>query len=421
MKLTINEKLFSPGMSGSVDILDSNGFLESFSMIGEEQFYIEFNGVNGYTYERYFNVYNISNINVTKGDKVSKTYTIYFMSNVLEKNIGNKYSMSSLSFSTETIVKDIFNSKLNSHIECEESNISVSIATPYWKPFKIINYLSSLSHNADGYGDYILFENRNGWYWKTIRSLISSDILHNLIQETMVSQKDSIDGSLTIRNISCSQLFDTVDGATEGVYAASATIYSIINKNVEHLAIVKDTESNDNAPRLNEFQPNYSRGKKYDHPGLDDVTAGSKMPGENDYYKNLNAPLGSHVIKSNEPNTPKYTHEHDITLLARQLDATINQMAVSAEVDGNSNLTVGECAYIVVPSVSKSENGLDNTFTGKYLITQVNHVLTPDIYKTMLTLIKDSYVEEFVERDNKQSKPKIRRSSSSAVSSSSRG
>jgi hypothetical protein len=419
--LTIDENLFSPGLNGSINIVDSNGFLESFPLIGEEQIYVKFISKNGYTYDQYFNVYNISNIKYNDGDKTNKTYTIHFISNVVEKNIGNKYSISSLEFNTETIVTDIFNNKLQTSIECEPSNTSLSISTPYWKPFKIINYLSALSNDVNGYGDYILYENRNGWHWKTIRSLIAADITYSFIQETNVAVNNSSNNDVTIRNISCSQLYDTIDGANEGLYAASSTIYSIVNKSIENFALVIDSEKNDSAVRLNEFSRHYSRGRKYNHPWLEDIIDGEKLLGQNEFYSNLNSPIGSHIIKSNEPNSSRYTNEHDITLLARQFDASINQMEVSIEIDGNSNITVGECINLIIPSFNKVENNLDRIFSGKYLIVQVKHILTNDVYVTHLVVIKDSYIEELVKREESV-KPKLKRkSSSNAIIASNRG
>jgi hypothetical protein len=72
-----------------------------------------------------------------------------------------------------------------------------------------------------------------------------------------------------------------------------------------------------------------------------------------------------------------------------------NSFSVSIGTFGNSSLKVGDVIKASVPSHSKESltpGGHDN-ISGKFLIAEIKHILTPKIYNARMKIIKDAFEE----------------------------
>jgi len=393
----ISENLFTPGIRGNIVIHDKNGFMALLPFIGEEQLVLSYMNASGTVTAFTGNIISIENVVIDEDVPSTRKYNVFFTSMTAEKNINTKSSISNTTDTSDIIVTNLFATHLGIPINVEKSVTVFNLSTPYWNPFRIVQLISLASYNEDGYGDYILYENKWGWHWKTLRSLISADVkyVYTYLLNAAESSVKSFDPFI-IRHLRYNYIFNTIKGAKQGLYGSSTISYSAINKNVNYLASVRDWDKIDAAPKMGESVRGYSRGKADEHEGLEDINPGNTLKGKS--YTNLSSPLASMHIKANEPDSAIYTIEHDKGLLSRQLQAAINQYSATITVDGNSELSVGDMINVVIPSLSQKKD-IDKINAGKHLITGITHVITNNNFLSQLTIVNDAFDTPLEKRD----------------------
>lgn len=93
-----------------------------------------------------------------------------------------------------------------------------------------------------------------------------------------------------------------------------------------------------------------------------------------------------------------HADELEDTMLVRNSQLQqINAIRLQINVPGDSQRHVGEVVNIRIPAIEEKNDAgggkLDTTFSGRYLISKIKHILTPTqgSYETIMMLIKDSY------------------------------
>jgi len=203
VNFNIYETLFDDNViKGDITILDSRGFEEVVPIIGQEEIYFKFNNTKlpDTFYEKTFVVYKMSN-RLFKDRK--QIYQLHFVSREFILNLKYRISKSYKSKIASEIVYDIWENYIQKNVDLDQrkpllfERVGNADATffkrdfifPYIRPFQAINMVanksvsSSFSENGGNsnrpnpnYGSFVFFENKTGFFFKSINDLLDPQI-----------------------------------------------------------------------------------------------------------------------------------------------------------------------------------------------------------------------------------------------------
>lgn len=401
--ITIKESLFSMGTRGVVSIIDDMGLIELLPLFGEEQldieFYTTYLGEDNPPYKKTFNISKIDQGKQHRGK--SRTYNIHFISPEIEVNLNTKFSKAYKEKTSDEIVTDIWTNISDTELDVEECVSSPRLVVPYWSPFRTIQWMNENSTGANNdYNDFILYEDRDGWHWKTIRSLMKGDI-NQTLNYIAYRQNYDVATKNIIEDIKYPRLFDTVQSTKDGYYAQQRLTYSLIDKktDIEHTAL--DSSKYWNLPHFPASYPRAnSRGLQWEELVDVDDSAGL-MFGDNEYYTNLSSPMADYSFIGNDHETI-YQGKHQNRLIRKQLLSAISNNTTIVTVPGSTAQFVGSVVDLNLPSMRDTESNQnmerDMLNSGKHLVTGITHTLQEDDYTVNLEIRSDSTLSEFATR-----------------------
>ena len=183
LEFNIYHSIFSNATKIDVAILDGNGLVEIFPIVGEETLEIEFKTP---TFEKtlnyFFRIYNVSDKD--KFETRSDKYILHGTSQEVVSNLRKSVNKSYVDMPISTIVKGIYNSflkpteeeytkiKKNKTLSIQETNDNFSVVFTGEKPITAIKYLSQeaqTKNDQEGQGsNFYFFEKSDGYYFETI-------------------------------------------------------------------------------------------------------------------------------------------------------------------------------------------------------------------------------------------------------------
>ena len=464
--ITIHESLNQNTTHGEITILDIGGFEERIPIIGQEKINIKFGSshlTNVPIQDKNFVIYNMSPKLIDESRK--QAYVLFFVSEEYIANLKYKVSRSYKDFGYE-IVKDIYFDYIQNNVTHQKSLYGVDNtdvdSTAYemqlvmgmFRPFESINLVAKKSVSARGYfigSKYLFFENKDGFHFKSIDSLISpksstKDLEQeednstlkkfqqakqielennpvadkfNLMPANALSEGDIFDLSSEesiIRSFKFESTFDVIANIVGGMYNSRLLTYDPITMRVGALdnegayASMKDTEK---ATRKSSV-----RQKFYDYDYLQRFNQFSHVFG-------IANPMitKSHFAYGSPESSYKYVttnFERDarkqVKILSKDMGKEVNyeinserwllpnmarnrqlkNIVLSVSVPGNHTRTVGDLVHIDLPS-SHFAGDKHRYYAGNYLITELSHKITGDSYYMDMKLVKDNLSEKLKE------------------------
>ena len=435
VEFNVYEDLFSPTISFTATMLDSNGLIERFPFIGEELVAVSFKLPTQTTiYKKIFSVYKIGNRNERKerdesfsifgislesiidcsstvdssfigqtfSDIISKTYDQYFLNSDLRHGLRNEDFYL-------TYDKPLFS---------EPSSGLHSVVAPLTTPFKFISYCARQAQSIKyKESDYVFYENNDGFNFQTISSLIEQEPIEDYYLADPAT-KETSDSPVTIKDYQIvrkleynSDEFDTIKSTLSGLYDNSVLVLDPILKKFTTQTF------------------NYYNSKNWD----DDFTNLDKhsFVSEYSHYQGYKGDSHSRYIISNlsdiEYNQTSYLKGRTIDRNGNILDPVSHfpfrrhkflnnlisktsqlntKFILKIDIPGAPERKVGDIIRLFVPqrSAVKEFNQVYNLLYGsnpKFLISSVHHRydFTQDLYITTLELIKDSPGQQIVQTE----------------------
>ena len=464
--ITIHESLNQNTTHGEITILDIGGFEERIPIIGQEKINIKFGSshlTNVPIQDKNFVIYNMSPKLIDESRK--QAYVLFFVSEEYIANLKYKVSRSYKDFGYE-IVKDIYFDYIQNNVTHQKSLYGVDNtdvdSTAYemqlvmgmFRPFESINLVAKKSVSARGYfigSKYLFFENKDGFHFKSIDSLISPksstkdleqeednstlkkfqqakqiELENNPVADKFIlmpanalSEGDIFDLSSEesiIRSFKFESTFDVIANIVGGMYNSRLLTYDPITMRVGALdnegayASMKDTEK---ATRKSSV-----RQKFYDYDYLQRFNQFSHVFG-------IANPMitKSHFAYGSPESSYKYVttnFERDarkqVKILSKDMGKEVNyeinserwllpnmarnrqlkNIVLSVSVPGNHTRTVGDLVHIDLPS-SHFAGEKHRYYAGNYLITELSHKITGDSYYMDMKLVKDNLSEKLKE------------------------
>lgn len=392
ISIQLFEDLFTPFMTGVLTFKDSLDFMNALPMIGQEVLdvciYTPTLKERGGYINMQFYITELKNREFVAERSV--VYEVMFVSKEAITDCNIKLSKSYSGLASD-VAKEVMTDKLVQFDSVKKLNIektknTVRYVSNFWSPVKNINYIAEHAINQNGSPTYLFFENRDGFNFGSLETLASSPTITQEFNYNSTSQFVSSNGS-SQRDVNMDYQRITLFSLTEGFNLlnrlrsgmVTSLMYSpdITTKrlNVKTFDIFKDfneVKHLNQFPLINNKIPSYYTSKLLVEPRAYD----------------------------NFTNVPDATNA---AFIQKRIGEILqgSDFKININVPGRTDYTVGQVVRITtfqIEPINKKESNkdqLDMIFSGKYLVSAINHFITRKTHECSMELIKDSYISSF--------------------------
>lgn len=399
VELNIYESIFAPTLTGSLTLGDSRNLIKNFPIIGEEIILVEVSTPGTQILlEKIFRVNSIVDKNYVS-DGSSQIYTLQISSIELFRNISNPI-YKSFQGTPSDIIRNIYDDYLKVTRNVTEQNTGldnftpltvfsstkniVKFVSPGWTPIQCINWLCAHSEASNNRAcNFLFWETNKGFYFGSIEdiALLKDNISagNYYYSASMINSKDSVGTKmLGIRDISFDRVFDQFENKRTGFLSSRTINVDLMNKTYENYDYDYTSQFNsyknltgDNAYPLHSINtsrnPLVHKVVNYSLPGLY-----SNAPGNfSERFKFVYGNRRSNILK-------------------------LYNMSLTMVVPGRTDLEAGSIIDVSLPRgfpnspEDSSSDSIDTMYSGKYLITSLNHKINPITHFITLDATKDS-------------------------------
>ena len=402
IELNLYESIFSPTLTGSITLGDSRNLIQSFPLLGEEILFFEATTPSsGVSIEKAFRLHSIVEKNyATEG--ATQVYTIQFTSVELFRDISNPIYRSFEGTPSE-IVGQIFEEYLRvpRNVEGLNKNLTadssytplflfsastnlIKFVSPGWTPIQCINWLCA---HAEPYGekaaDFLFWESNKSFYFGTIEDIISIKDEVNAgtyyYSAAMMNSDASIQSKMmAVRDISFKKLYDQLQNKMEGFLSSRLTTVDLINKRYDNY----DYDYTNNFGRYNHLETDNA------------IPLHSTNTSRN--------PLVHRMVNYSLPDmftgfTNNYSESFKFVYGNRRSNIMrLNNLIIKLVIPGRTDLEAGSVIDLILPRgfpnspEDTNTNARDPMYSGKYLITSINHKFNPITHFITMNVTKDS-------------------------------
>lgn len=382
LSIEVFEDIFSPFRTANLVLQDSIDYVNSFPIKGEEYFEIE---IDTPTLDKpisgKFFIYTVSDRNQTKEKEV--IYTLKGISYDFTKDSTTTLSKV-FNGNCSDLVKQLLGSgglSTSNKTNIDSTSNKIAFTAAYWSPIKCINYIQRLSVSSSGCPSMLFFENRNGYNFKCINSLIKTNVYQTFYKDSFSRERDSEDSLRTTRNPSKEYqriiemkvpettdfISDTLNGGLQSQMISYDAVTGSYTK--KEYDITKDpciVLLNDEYPHTSKLTEN-ATGVTYSAPHQFATYDGVANISESETKQKRQA-IFSALMK------------HKTIIL----------------VPGRSDYTVGQIMKLDIPrmaptsSKNSSDSDEDYILSGKYMLIALAHYITRDMHRCSMELVKNS-------------------------------
>jgi hypothetical protein len=391
IEIEMHEDLFSPFITMTIVVRESLDFINALPLRGEEIINVEFSTptftVENTIVKSKFYVYKLSDRQLlTDRNSVYALHCISYealtdlnvkQSRAFKGNIGNI---------AESLIKaDGLNTTKKYTIEPTKN--ATKYVSNYWSPIKNLNFIAANALNKNNSATYLFFENRSGFNFVSLDSLYSQKTYQVFTKDNYARDTE---GNLSFKNLDrdykrilefrVKTLYDSLKNTNSGAYASRLFAYDIVRKKY----FAKDYTA------LNDFS-------KVSHLNTLPLYTKFKPVNPVNYIQNEVRHYASH---NGFVDTSNILFEQSRNSAIQVLRSSV----IEIEVFGRTDYTVGQKMRVEVPKptvITKSDemntNGstgiIDNTYSGNYIVTAINHVISRSKHTCILELSKESMIQ----------------------------
>lgn len=384
MGLQIFEDLFSPFLTGTLEILDTLDLLNVFPFNGEE--YLEMKILTP-TMEKgnvdaKFYIYKMTN-RATTGDR-SIIYTLQFISvealTDLNTKISKTFSGKCSDIAQRVLTDKIHGLNITKKYVIEETKNSTKYISNFWSPVKNLNNVVEKSINLNNQSSYVFYENRYGFNFVSLETLYTAPIFQEFVYDTYIRDNSKNNENQTVRNvtedykrireINIPTAYDYIERVQSGMYGSRMYTHDLTSKLYENKTYNMLDKFADQK-HLNKY-PLASNKAVYSYNAMM-----IKMP---KYYNNF-ADFGD--------STNANSIQNRMSLLA-QINGNKIEIIVPGRLDYTVGLRVNLTLYKIEPSNKTDTKTKDEMLSGSYLISAINHYINKNMHQCTFELIKES-------------------------------
>jgi hypothetical protein len=406
--IQIYESIFSPVVSGSIQLTEGVNISSLVSMHGNEYILISFcrPGENDIR-SRYTRTFRIYKCGLRGPQSQIQSYVLYFCS---EEMIFSNQQTISRSFKGASTSKYIYNiltqdlktnrKRVNTrYFEKSEGNHSYVITK--YNPLEAIKYFEFCSYNGNE-SPFLFFENRDGYNFVSLETLFKARALdpplnYNTAKVLYDQSESAFKNANDIKSFEFNQTFDVLKSTEESSYCGRLyTLDLVRQKFTKHdYSLVNSLARNtmmDGFFPVNNFKNRNDRALFEEFNGQPMFWLTNLNQNDTEYFI-------SKAVREQNTDIEKFLLQRKIQL------GMLNNTNVECRVPGNPNYSAGYMVEFNLPAFitqagSVNERILDPYYKGKYLITRVRHSITPDSLETVLELNKNSVAISFDSASN---------------------
>lgn len=387
-EIQIFEDIFQFYTTGTLAVRDSLDMPTIFPFVGEERLklVVKTPGLPDNTENRIskeFYVYKLSDKTIMSDRNVF--YMLHFCSieKVLNSNIklSKTYSGKISEIATKLIRSEGLASGMTLHVD--ETANSIKYTSNYWSPYKNLDYLMQRAISGTRSANYLFFENRSGLNFVSLDSLFAQEAILEYTYDKFSRDSTPTDGTLMhtgkefsrLVEVKIERAYDYLQRTQTGAYASKMISYDITTKKYT----TKNYTMFDNYN--GEVHLN-----KYPIATLDIAARiNSNIYNYPKYNSNFNA--------FGDDGAQKWL-QNRISLMSQ----LTNSFKVTADAAGRTDMTVGKTVYLKlykntpISQESTSEEILDTLFSGKYIVSAINHRITQGRHYMHMEFLKESMI-----------------------------
>jgi len=400
-ELNIFQNIETPFMSGSILIKDGAGLAEILPFMGQERLIFSLRTPGRPKID--FNEYHAIIFNVQKRvHAADRSQTILLNFTTLEnyKNIRTKISKS-FKGEISTIVQEIL--KSDNYLGSKKSlNIDITqnirkFVIPNLNPFRAINVMKQEAISKEENSPHFLFfENPDGFHFRSLDSLLGKKQTQWIVEKGTYLFEPLPPGNIkTDPNIIMNTILhweihnnsNSVINVKSGMFASTLYTHDIFNKNIQKFEF----------DYVNSYKGrNTTNQNKKSHGPLVALTkTGDKTITEYPESRIFVHPTGSKDLYA-EGKTDNDAKDWLQESRSREVEKQFFTLKI--ETYGNTNLMVGDIINVIIPSnkqmgVAEGRDSLDRVLSGRYLITELHHLVIPSsqMHSMTMTVMKDSF------------------------------
>lgn len=370
----VYESIFEHTMSGNITIADTNNIRQTHGLGQGESIELVWStaSVGGEPITVTGIVYDISE--PARVNDHASAFTLHFTSHEVFNSIKRR-AFSGYNTTCDNIVKGLYESmrrdeplKQKELMTLQTRNIENFVFTGQ-PTLAAIQMMVECSESSNGTQGYTFFENNLQFEFTTVEELYKKDPVIEYTYSSKPAYKDV--NAIQEESFTSFQEFEYnipnkyADDVLDGQKGSSTANLSILEKSIT----IHDYDAQDN------YNPDNSLGK---------------VASTIDYTPNSQYPAKLSV---------KYYHERaprETTLVNNKMKMLkSNTLSLNIGVFGASFIKAGDVCLANVPSFSSLDFSANSTdvVSGKFLIAEIKHILTPKSYNQRIQLIKDSLEE----------------------------
>lgn len=403
------EDIFSNGISGSLLINDSMGYINILQLQGSEvlTLILDKPGLE-LPIEQNFRIYTISNRITT--NSTNENYILKFYSEELFINEQYKISKSYVKSSIADIVSDL---TLN-YLKIPQNKISIEkttglrdIVIPSFKPIQAINWLATfaLPDGAKNIGSpFLFYEDRDGFKFKSILTLFQQPVYktYEYSAKGLKDEKNEMVSDLNKELVNVIQYehiknFDAITAVRSGAYSNKMHTFDPLRLKLGETNFNYSNYIKQETVQLNDHTLPTSAKNRFgdtinDTPGVIKFCMSTTGQSENEYIKNKKVTINENRIEETVP----YRTAQLALFCTNRLKLLI---------PGDVYMTVGRIIEFNLPQISYNnktrQKKNDEFFSGKYLVTAVRHLYNQEgKFISCIEICKESYPEKYASYNN---------------------
>lgn len=397
-QIQIFEDVFSPFITGNVVINESLDLVNKMPLGGEEFFNIHiftptYEGDTFGEIKGRFAIYRMTERqNLAERGVV---YTLHFVSMEARVDVGKKIRSAFEGYphdiAKKLIYEDDLGMKTERDVHIEDTKNSIKFVCNNWTPMRALNYCASKAVNKDDSPTFVFFENRRGFNFISFTGLYKQEPLQKFIKDNYRRDPTDPKGGKNIdeeyKRVSSYRMpsgFDFFKRIQEGMFVSQLTTYDFVTKAYQTY-------------RYNGLQEFQGLDHLNPHPLMSPALFNDQLTQE---------PLIAETAALFHLNQQQSMYEgfndvsmNDKFLERRSLLAQAEAFKIEIEVAGRTDYTAGAVVEFTTnrnePISPNDDDPVDRMMSGKYLISSINHVITPSEHRCHMELIKESLSANF--------------------------
>lgn len=391
------EDLFSPTLTGSVMIVDTQGLLTTLPIIGGEYIKLKFRTPmmpEQSTINQVFVITKIQDKMILDPHKITYTLTFTSVETYLDAGlkISKKYNGTADKVIDQILRKDLLTKK---NFFVEEAGNNISFVSPYYSPFQIIQYYTA--HSVSGKNNapnFMFYEDNQSYKFVTMDTLFAAKAKVNYWYDNDPARKASPNGGNLSVEDQYTMVLDLVfDDHFNEFNRIDAGLHR--NKTIVHDLVTKQTKAIE-YNYINSFKKGI--GHLGDKPLIVDSADSHRIV--------------THQITCNRIHDSMIQDYSGYAVNMRTpLLYDLDFLKVDIEVHGRTDLTVGDIVNFKLgdyrqeddKSIKDPSKIKDEYINGKFIITAIHHTFVENKHKMVMQLARNAAEKDVAAIQNDES------------------